>query len=614
MKIGGRLFHRRWLLRNRVFVLFLCCWQFPAFGEQFPISADQVIANYHQALGGPERLASIKTFTKKGESSGDLIVFGGRLGPASPNKEHLFFEFYYKAPNLRYSVMLRENNVISTVSGCDGAVSWYIGADAVRHEFKPKPGSAYECKNGFEPIPLFAAAPNLSYQLKGEKKVAGRMAWVIRAHNAKSDLTETYYFDSETYLLVRRETSGQQPFSMREFKVDTFYSDYRDVGGIKLPFMLTQRSENSSLVTILREVQINGPLDDARFQEPKILGGPKNPQVQLYNSSNKSETQAENVPVAEPTKIEPSASLPLAAEPPSPETTAVVTINFASASIAELQRMVPELHGITAAEDQRPLPELLDKVGNRIQDIYSKIPNLISDEDVSQSEVGGKAQRELFSYLMIAHRSLDAVTLDEFRVDLKTGAKLETTATFGAPGYSPSSTTLDDLARSSQQLNARATGSPLLSFGAASTWVRFYPSNRSESNFRYLGQQKVEGHPCLVLAFAQKPGSVRLPGEVRAENKAFPVYYQGIAWVDPGDFRILHLRNDLLSPVTELSLTQITSEIRFKDTQVAGFPSAVWLPREVFVTTRVKGHTFHEKHSYSHYRSFQAHSRILLGP
>jgi hypothetical protein len=215
---------------------------------------------------------------------------------------------------------------------------------------------------------------------------------------------------------------------------------------------------------------------------------------------------------------------------------------------------------------------------------------------------------------MIAHRSLDAVTLDEFRVDLKTGAKLETTATFGAPGYSPSSTTLDDLARSSQQLNARATGSPLLSFGAASTWVRFYPSNRSESNFRYLGQQKVEGHPCLVLAFAQKPGSVRLPGEVRAENKSIPVYYQGIAWVDPGDFRILRLHTDLLSPVTDLSLTQITSEIQFSNAQVAGFPSSLWLPRAVLVTIRVKGHTFHEKHGYSHYRSFQAHSRMLLGP
>jgi hypothetical protein len=612
------LFDRSWLLRNwALIIIFVSCWQFPASGEQLPISVDQVIANYHQALGGSERIASIKAFTKKGESSGDLIVFGGRLGSPGPNKEQLFFEFYYKAPNLRYSVMFRENNVLSAVSGCDGTVSWYIDADAVRHEFKPKPGSEYECEAGFNPIPLMGTAPNLSYQLKGEKKVAGRLAWVVRAHNAKSDLTETYYIDSETYLLLRRETSGQQAFSRRSFKFDTFYSDYRDVGGIKVPFMLTQRSENSSLVTILREVQINGPLDAARFQQPKILGGPKNPRVQLYDFANKSESQAENVPAAEPGRMSPPASLPLAAEPPSAETTAVVTTNFASASMAELQHMVPELRGITGAEDQRALPELLDKVGNRIQDIYSKIPNLISNEEVTQSEQGGKAQRGHFSYLIVAHRSVDAVTLDEFRVDLKTGARLETDVpsreTIGS-GTTPSPVTLNDLARASQQIDSRATGSTVQSFGGASMWVRFYPSNRSQSNFRYLGQQKVDGHRCLVLAFAQQPGSVPFPGEVRAENKTIPVYYQGIAWVDPGDFRILRLRNDLLSPVPELSLTQITSEIRFTDTQVAGFPSALWLPIEVLVTTRVQGHTFHEKHSYSHYRSFQAHSRMLLGP
>jgi hypothetical protein len=117
-----------------------------------------------------------------------------------------------------------------------------------------------------------------------------------------------------------------------------------------------------------------------------------------------------------------------------------------------------------------------------------------------------------------------------------------------------------------------------------------------------------------VVAFAQKPGSVRLPGEVRFEDKSLAIYYEGIAWVDASDFRILRLRTDLLPVATELPLTQLTAEVQFADTQAAGFSSPLWLPREVAVTSEVNGHIFHDKHTYSNYRSFQAHAKILLDP
>jgi hypothetical protein len=262
------------------------------------------------------------------------------------------------------------------------------------------------------------------------------------------------------------------------------------------------------------------------------------------------------------------------------------------------------------------LPALLNKIGQRTLELSRKIPDLISHEEVVESQGGAKTTREDFPYLILARRSKDAVTLEEFRVDLKTGATLETDngekpgASIG-PG-SPSR--WDDLASASQQINTRATGVPPLGQGFASLWVLFYPSNLTESNFRYLGEQKMEGHRAFVLAFAQKPESVRLPGEVRLEDKSLQIYYQGIAWVDASDFRIVRLRTDLLSPLIDLHLTQLTAEVQFAVMQAAGFASPLWLPREVIVTSQVNGHTFHDKHSYSNYRSFQAHARILLPP
>ena len=124
----------------------------------------------------------------------------------------------------------------------------------------------------------------------------------------------------------------------------------------------------------------------------------------------------------------------------------------------------------------------------------------------------------------------------------------------------------------------------------------------------------MDGRRTLVMAFAQKPGSVRLPGEVRYKDGSLPLYYQGIAWIDDSDFRIVRLRTDLLSPVPDVSLNQLTAEVQFAEVQVAGFGSPLWLPHDVQVTSLINGHTFQDKHRYSNYRSFQAHSRILLNP
>lgn len=338
---------------------------------------------------------------------------------------------------------------------------------------------------------------------------------------------------------------------------------------------------------------------------------PKYPPPETPNSS----ARTENTASTGPDKSE----APGAVAPPAPHLASygeasLLSTNFVNSSIADLQQIVPELRGLKPANDQSSLLTLLDKIGDRTVDLSRKIPNLIAREKIVESQPGTKAIREDFSYLILARRNSDAVTLEEFRVDLKTGAMLETDDSRPKPLTTDSSAIWDDLARARQRVNARSWGRPPLSQGFASMWVRFYPSNRSESNFRYLGEQKMGGRHTLVMAFAQKPGSVRLPAEVRYKDGSLPVYYQGTAWVDDSDFRILRLRTDLLSPVPDLSLNQLTAEVQFAEMQVAGLASPLWLPHDVQVTSVINGHTFHDKHSYLNYRSFQVHSKILLTP
>jgi hypothetical protein len=130
------------------------------FAQDEPTAADQVVARYMEAVGAG-RFSSITTFEERGDLYGNLTTFwqGYRAPGQSQNKERGTFEFYFKTPNLRFSSTLNEKNRVVALHGCDGKVSWYIDTYLKRSDFKPKPGSEYDCEKGLNQCHLSCAKP-----------------------------------------------------------------------------------------------------------------------------------------------------------------------------------------------------------------------------------------------------------------------------------------------------------------------------------------------------------------------------------------------------------------------------------------------------------------------
>ncbi|MGO9865452.1 MAG: hypothetical protein ACLPLR_17730 [Terriglobales bacterium] len=286
--------------------------------------------------------------------------------------------------------------------------------------------------------------------------------------------------------------------------------------------------------------------------------------------------------------------------------------NYASCPLSILRQEVRELAHLKPAKDQSQLPALLNKIGEKTVKIARETPNLISNEYVI-FEGDGRETRRNYSFLILQHPLGSGVVLDEYRVDLESGAKMETDFGKTAPAKSPAPPSLSDLAAQCCLPTGPAPPPEApVSQGFISQYLFFYPLNQPEADFRYLGTQAIDGHRTLVVAFAQKSGAVRLPATFTSGNKKFPLLMQGVAWVDSSDFRIVRLRTDLLSAPGEAALGRLTSDIQSKEIHIADLPSPLWLPSEVVTIARIGELTQRETHFYSDYRLFRTKSRIVL--
>jgi hypothetical protein len=269
--------------------------------------------------------------------------------------------------------------------------------------------------------------------------------------------------------------------------------------------------------------------------------------------------------------------------------------------LPELRKTVHELAGLTPAASQDQLPALLSKTGAKADDLLRKVPDLISDESVTESSYsqdtadscvgvgcsspGAVAVRdESYHYMILTHPTERGPLVSEYRTTRK-GKAVE-------PG---------------------AAGAPIFQ-GFVSAWVVFSSANQAESRFRYLGQQRVDGRETYVLGFAQTPGAVESPGEIVVNSESIPMLLQGIAWIDPSDFRIVRLRTDLLAPLPLILVETETANVRFGPVHIADLGMELWLPKTVNLQMKVRGQVVREEHNYSKYGLYKAKSRVILSP
>jgi hypothetical protein len=100
--------------------------------------------------------------------------------------------------------------------------------------------------------------------LPGEA-IAGRATYLVTAQGAGVPPVRLY-FDQQTGLLLRQIRYAQTPLGRNPTQID--YADYRDTGGVKIPYQWTLTRTNGSFVIRIASVQQNVPIDERLFVLP----------------------------------------------------------------------------------------------------------------------------------------------------------------------------------------------------------------------------------------------------------------------------------------------------------------------------------------------------------
>jgi len=239
-------------------------------------SADQILDKYIEALGGAARLAGVTSYV----GTGTAARHGGFGGGAR-------VQVFAQAPdqrtmNIEFKNTSTRGNLTRTY---DGRIGWLKTPLSVLDEYEltggELDGARVDAQLSFPgqikqiltnvrvgpPTAISDLPATVSQSSVQPTAVVGedREVHVVQG-NGPRGLLVTLYFDKESGLLLRMMRYGGSPIGRLPTQID--YADYRDVGGIKLPFRMSFTWLDGRDAIQLNDVQTNVAIDPATFSRP----------------------------------------------------------------------------------------------------------------------------------------------------------------------------------------------------------------------------------------------------------------------------------------------------------------------------------------------------------
>ena len=208
-------------------------------------TVDDVVGKYVQAMGGSDALGKARTRVLKGTVTTRELV-------TSP-----FTAQETASGNYRIQIDQKQGPIVRVWNGKDA----WVQAFGQTHDLESIQADQVHRLGDF----------NLATNIKQRfaTLTVGRYGnidgtpTIALTGRIDEDHIEQLQFNRDTGLLMRRTIQTRTPFGPLLEQVD--YSDYRDVSGVKVPFLVRWATWNQVTTEKLSEAQINAPVEESLF-------------------------------------------------------------------------------------------------------------------------------------------------------------------------------------------------------------------------------------------------------------------------------------------------------------------------------------------------------------
>jgi hypothetical protein len=216
-------------------------------------TVDQIIDRYQQAVGGRAAWQKLTSRSSMGTVEVPSMNLSGTV------------VIHEKAPDRILTIIIIAGSAFR--QGFDGKIGWEDDPqDGLREQTGAELEETKRQADFFGPFDLhehYAKFASLGSERMGDDE-----AYVLEATLPEGGPPDKLYFDSHSGLPLRIVGQHHTPEGVSEFRED--FSDYRDVDGVKIPFVISQEGAGTEFTVRISEVRHNLAFEDSEFTEPAV--------------------------------------------------------------------------------------------------------------------------------------------------------------------------------------------------------------------------------------------------------------------------------------------------------------------------------------------------------
>ena len=215
-----------------------------------------ILRIHREALGGTATIEALKAYRAEGVTKLEAGEVEFTLWAARPNKE-------------RIESRVAGKTMVQSYDGVTAA--WGMPEDGKPALLSPGEAREFIASAAFDGPLVDSTAKGYAVTYAGEESVEGRNCLHLILAARDLQLIDLFV-DAETYMVLKRVSA--RPEVPDAAKLETFFSDYRQVAGVMMPFRVTT-FEGERMVTDTRIERITplAALPDSLFEMPAVAGG-----------------------------------------------------------------------------------------------------------------------------------------------------------------------------------------------------------------------------------------------------------------------------------------------------------------------------------------------------